>query len=138
MLKTRGMGGWHYKYSIPTAARKTAGAPAFSCKARPAPGSWIFSSPLGSQLALLHWSPHGAWLRQGSEETASDSLPALIERSLGTAVPIEAFFAWLQGRPLQAQGWHADLGQYTEGRISARRTDPLPQAQLKILLQPAP
>ncbi len=97
-----------------------------------------YFQPPGRQLALLHWSPHGAWLRQGSEETASDSLPALIERSLGTAVPIEAFFAWLQGRPLQAQGWHADLGQHAQGRISARRTDPLPQAQLKIILQSAP
>ena len=110
----------------------------FQLQGTPSAGQLDIFSPLGSQLALLHWSPDGAWLRQGRKETASDSLPALIERSLGTAVPIEAFFAWLQGHPLQAQGWHADLGQYTQGRISARRTDPLPQAQLKIILQPAP
>lgn len=90
----------------------------FQLQGTPSAGQLDIFSPLGSQLALLHWSPDGAWLRQGSEETASDSLPALIERSLGTAVPIEAFFAWLQGRPLQAQGWHADLGQYTQGRVA--------------------
>lgn len=107
----------------------------FTLQGTPAQGQLDIFSPLGAQLALLQWSPAGALLRQGRQQVPSDSLAALIERSLGTALPIDAFFAWLQGRPRDAEGWQADLSQYAQGRIHAQRLQPLPQAQLKIILQ---
>lgn len=122
----------------PDGSQQDSWSASFHLQGTPSAGQLDIFSPLGSQLALLQWSPSGALLRQGQQETASASLPELVERSLGTAVPIEAFFAWLQGQPLATQGWQADLGQYPQGRISARRLAPLPQAQLKIILQPSP
>lgn len=109
----------------------------FTLQGTPEQGQLDIFSPLGAQLALLQWSAAGALLRQGQgqQQASSASLTALIERSLGAALPIEAFFAWLQGQPHAAQGWQADLSQYSQGRIRAQRLQPLPQAQLKIILQ---
>jgi len=108
----------------------------FTLQGTPEQGQLDIFSPLGAQLALLQWSPAGALLRQGRQEVSSASLADLVERSLGTDLPIHAFFAWLQGQPHDAEGWQADLAQYAQGRIRAQRLQPLPQAQLKIILQP--
>lgn len=92
-------------------------------------------SPLGSQVAHIRWSPAGAWLQQGDRITPSNSLPALVQRTLGTDIPIPALFAWLQGQAFNTPGWQVDLAQHAQGRITARRTHPEPQAQLRVVLQ---
>ncbi len=97
-------------------------------------GSLDLYSPLGSQVARLEWQPGAAQLRQGNQVTDSASLPELLQRSLGTALPIEALFSWLQGTPAQAAGWNVDLSRHADGRISAQRTSPLPQALLRVVL----
>jgi outer membrane lipoprotein LolB len=33
-------------------------------------------------------------------------------------------------------GWHADLSQLPEGRLLARRTNPGPAAELRLILEP--
>ncbi len=108
----------------------------FTLQGSPSAGQLDLFTPLGAQAAQLRWTPGQAELRQGQQVRSSDSLAALLELSLGTALPIDAFFAWLQGQAMDTAGWQADLSQHAQGRISARRLDPLPQAQLKIILQP--
>ena len=110
----------------------------FELRGTPVQGQLDVFNPLGSQVAQLSWQPGMAWLRQGETVTPSDSLPSLVRRSLGTEVPIAAMFAWLQGQPAAADGWTVDLQQYPQGRITARRTHPEPQAQLRLVLQPTP
>ena len=106
----------------------------FELAGNPRAGELNMFNPLGSQVAQIRWSPAGAWLHQGNQITPSDSLPTLIQRTLGTDIPIDALFAWLQGQPHAIAGWQVDLSQHAQGRVTARRTHPTPQAQLRLVL----
>lgn len=100
-------------------------------------GSLDIFNPFGSHIAKLQWQPGAAWLQQGERTTTSDSLEDLLQQSLGTALPIEALFSWLQGHNASAQGWTADLSRHAQGRITAQRITPSPQATLRVVLQPS-
>lgn len=108
----------------------------FHLQGSPAQGSLDVFTPLGSQVAALTWGAGWAQLQQGQQLRRSESLTDLVRSSLGTDVPIEALFAWLQGHNVQAAGWQVDVSQHARGRISAQRLHPQPPAQLKIILQP--
>ena len=97
-------------------------------------GQMVLLSPLGTTLARLSWNPQSAWLEQGTEKIESPHLPSLSQKLTGTDLPISAIFEWLQGRESAAQGWEVDLSAFQEGRLSARRTAPAPEALLRILL----
>jgi outer membrane lipoprotein LolB len=45
-------------------------------------------------------------------------------------------FGWLRGDSTGADGWTVDLSQQLQGRITARRTTPLPSAELRLLFAP--
>lgn len=98
-------------------------------------GSLDVFNPLGSQIAKLQWQRGSAWLQQGNQATHSDSLEDLLRQSLGTAIPVQALFSWLQGQPAPAEGWSVDLTRHTEGRITAQRNSPPPQATLRVVLE---
>ncbi|MBF6631740.1 MAG: outer membrane lipoprotein LolB [Comamonas sp.] len=106
----------------------------FQLKGSTDQGSLDVFTPLGSQLAKLEWHIGAAQLQQGNRITRSESLQELLQLSLGTALPIQAMFEWLEGRPADASGWVANLSRYSDGRIAAQRTHPLPQATLRIVL----
>lgn len=108
---------------------------AFQLQGSPTQGSLDVFSPLGSQIAQLQWQPGSATLQQGDRTTHSHSLEALLHQSLGTALPIQALFSWLQGQHANAAGWTVDLSRHTEGRITAQRISPPPQATLRVVLQ---
>lgn len=97
-------------------------------------GQLILLSPFGAALAELQWSPAGAQLRQSGQLRESASLDALVQDTIGTPLPIGALFAWLAGEAAAAPGWQADLSQLAEGRLRAERTDPLPRATLRLVL----
>lgn len=97
-------------------------------------GSLDIFSPLGAQLAKLEWQAGAAQLRQGHQVTHSNSLQELLQLSLGTALPVEALFSWLEGQPADAPGWSVDLSRHANGRITAQRSDPLPQTLLRVIL----
>jgi len=100
-------------------------------------GELQLTSPLGNTLATVLWSPQGAELRQGQQVTARNSLDQLTTELSGTSLPVAAMFGWLQGQPSKdTQGWQADLARQPEGRVTARRTAPLPAAELRIVFQP--
>lgn len=98
-------------------------------------GGLVLISPLGNQLAQLDWQGGHAQLITGAQETrSSDSLDNLLHEATGTRIPVAALFSWLQGTQATAPGWQADLSGIANGRLTARRTDPAPQATLRIAL----
>lgn len=118
----------------PTAQEHSFSA-SFQLQGSPAQGSLDVFSPLGSQIAKLQWQPGAALLQQGDRITQSNSLEDLLRLSLGTALPVQALFSWLEGDNASATGWTVDLSHHSEGRITAQRTSPPPQATLRVVLQ---
>lgn len=108
----------------------------FELRGAPAAGELLLTSPLGTVLASVHWSPQGAELRQGVQLTRRPSLDELTADLGGTPLPVAALFGWLQGQTADASGWNADLSRHSEGRVVARRLQPLPTAELRLVFQP--
>lgn len=97
-------------------------------------GELALYTPLGSTAAALVWSPQTATLRTNDEVRHFESLDALIRQALGTDIPVSALFSWLAGDDVAVAGWRADLSQHASGRITARRTQPAPLAELRLVL----
>jgi outer membrane lipoprotein LolB len=109
---------------------------AFDLRGAPAAGELLLSSPLGTTLATVVWTPQSAELRQGGQVTRRGSLDELTTELSGTAVPVAALFGWLRGVQGDVPGWQADLSRQAEGRVTARRSAPLPTAELRVVFQP--
>ncbi len=99
-------------------------------------GELVFYTPVGTTLAVLNWTPTSAQLRTNGEVTAFESLEALALQTTGAAIPIRTLFDWLAGRATQAAGWQVDMAQYAGHRITAQRSTPLPNAELKLFIDP--
>ena len=106
----------------------------FELKGSPASGELVLNSPLGNTVLAARWSPIEAVLYSSGQARSFSSIDALIEQSTGAALPVAALFDWVAGKATSLNGWTADLQRHTEGRISARRSSPLPQAELRIVL----
>lgn len=106
----------------------------FEIKGNPNKGELMLNSPLGNTVLAARWSPQQATLYSGSETRRYASIDALIEQSTGAALPVTALFDWLAGKDTQSNGWTADLTRQAEGHIQARRLQPLPQTELRIVL----
>ena len=107
----------------------------FELKGKPDRGELTLISPLGNVLGVLRWSPGKAELDSGNQKIQRfDSVDALMTQATGAAVPLSALFAWLQGDNVNVSGWSADLSRYGEGRILAKRAQPTPQADLRVVL----
>jgi len=114
----------------------------------PAAGTLVLTSPLGNVLGTLRWSPGEALLDRGNGQKAErfESVAELLQQTTGAELPLEALFAWLgdaapsaaiaslEATSSTAKGWRADLSRRSEGRITARRNQPLPEADLRIVL----
>ena len=98
-------------------------------------GELQLSSALGQTLATVRWSTQGAELQRGNETTRRDSLDALTTELSGAPLPVLAMFDWLQGRDAQAGGWRVDLSAHANGRLVARREQPLPSAELRLVFE---
>ena len=108
---------------------------AFELKGHAQSGELSLFTPLGGTLAVLTWAPGSATLRDSNNQVRSfDSLGALVAQATGTEIPVTALFDWLRGTNSPVPGWQADLSRLAEGRITARRSDPLPVAQLRVVL----
>ena len=106
----------------------------FELKGQAETGELTLISPLGSILAVMRWSPGEAVLEQGGSAKRFASKDELLAQTTGAAVPVSALFDWLVGINTNAPGWTADLSQQAGGRISAKRNEPAPQADLRIVL----
>jgi outer membrane lipoprotein LolB len=118
------------------AAEPTSYFASFELSGHARAGELRLSSPLGTTLAQMRWSPQMAVLRSDGQTRAFDSLDALAAEATGTAIPVAALFHWLNGQPTAADGWQADLSQLAEGRLLARREQPAPAAELRLILEP--
>ncbi len=92
-------------------------------------------TPLGSTAASIRWTTLAATLQARGEVQEFKDLNALITHLLGTPVPVNALFSWLDGQPVNADGWEVDLSHRQQGKISARRLSPLPVAELRLILE---
>jgi outer membrane lipoprotein LolB len=107
----------------------------FELKGKPELGELTLISPLGNVLGVLRWSPTEAVLDSGNQKTERfASVNELMQQATGAAVPVSALFAWLHGDIANVSGWTADLSRHAEGRISAKRTQPAPPAELRVVL----
>jgi outer membrane lipoprotein LolB len=108
---------------------------AFELNGNALAGELTLYMPLGGTAATLSWSPQTAVMRRHGDIRHFKSLEALIEQTVGTEIPVAALFAWLKGDNMTAAGWRADLSQHANGRITARRTEPPPQAELRLVFE---
>ena len=106
----------------------------FELKGHSDSGELTLISPLGSILGIMRWTPVDATLEQGGNIRRFSSTDELLAQTTGAAIPISALFDWLSGKNTPTPGWLADLSQQANGRITAQRTDPLPSANLRIVL----
>ena len=110
-------------------------AASFELKGKPELGELTLISPLGNVLSVLRWSPTEAVLDSGNQKIERfASVNELMQQATGAAVPVSALFAWLHGDLANVSGWTADLSRHGEGRISAKRTEPAPPADLRVVL----
>ena len=92
-------------------------------------------NPLGGQMAQIRWMPGVAELQQGNGTRAYPDLDSLVTEVTGTNVPVTSLFDWLDGRPTPVPGWEPDLSQRSEGRLIAKRLQPLPTARLQLIIE---
>jgi outer membrane lipoprotein LolB len=108
----------------------------FELSGSPHSGELRLSNSLGTTLAQLQWDGRRALLRSNGQARAFDSLDALATEATGTSIPIAALFLWLQGQAAAADGWWVDLTQLETGRLLARRREPAPVTELRLVLEP--
>lgn len=107
----------------------------FELKGAPERGELTLISPLGSILGVLRWTPADATLETSDQKIQRfNSVNALMAQATGAAIPMAALFAWLQGNNANIAGWTADLSRQSEGRITAKRSLPAPEAALRVVL----
>ena len=97
-------------------------------------GALSLYAPLGATIAQLSWSPGKADLRANGTERSFDSLGALVRAATGTDLPVGSIFQWLAGHAADADGWRAELGDISRGRLVARRAHPEPAVELRLVL----
>jgi outer membrane lipoprotein LolB len=97
-------------------------------------GELTLSNPLGGTIAVLNWSPGSAILRSNGQTRQFESVDALVQHATGSAIPVAALFDWLRGVPTPVPGWHPDLSQLAQGHISATRSEPPPETDLRVAI----
>ena len=109
-------------------------------------GTLTLASPLGTAVAEGRWQPAEALLVTPRETRRYATLGELTRDALGEAVPLEALFDWLQGRPAPGAasvpaergflqlGWRVDTSGLADGRLQARRVAPEPAVDVRIRL----
>jgi outer membrane lipoprotein LolB len=108
---------------------------AFELKGAPEAGELRLANPLGGTIALLAWAPGKATLQSNGKTREFPSLEALAEEATGAPLPVAALFDWLAGKPTPIAGWQADVSQVADGRLHARRTEPPPAADLRVVFE---
>ena len=108
-------------------------------------GELRLSSPLGTLIATLQWSPGSARLLNGQGESRFDGLEALTRQMLGETLPVQALPEWLAGRPwsgapstpipdgFEQLGWRVGLSRLADGRLEAERAQP-PAVRVRVRL----
>lgn len=107
----------------------------FELKGNAQAGELLLYAPLGATIAQLAWTPTDARLRTNGAERGFVSLDALVKAATGTELPVGSIFLWLAGENASVDGWQADLGDLSRGRLVARRNVPPPMVELRLVLE---
>jgi outer membrane lipoprotein LolB len=107
----------------------------FELRGAPEAGELSLYNPLGGTIAVLSWSPGVATMRANGSTRQFPSLEALAQEATGAPLPVTALFDWLSGKATPIAGWQADVSRVAEGRLHARRSDPPPPADLRVLFE---
>ncbi len=107
---------------------------AFELEGNAQQGQLLLNTPLGSALAQARWTPSQAVWVGGGDTRRYANIEELLLAVTGAALPLGALFDWLEGRPTPVSGWQSDLTQLDQGRLQARRSEPAPAVDLRILL----
>ena len=107
----------------------------FELKGAPEAGELSLFNPLGGTVAVLAWSPGSATLRANGSTRQFPSLEALAQEATGAPLPVASLFDWLGGKSTPVPGWEPDLSQVAEGRLRARRIDPPPPVDLRLVFE---
>jgi len=107
---------------------------AFELQGNPQSGDLTLLNLVGGIVARLSWTPQQATLVRGNERWTQPNVEQLAQQLVQTALPIQALFDWIEGHPQPHAGWEVDLSARAQGRITARRTSPSPEALLRIVL----
>lgn len=99
-------------------------------------GALRLSGALGVVLADLQWTPTSAVLRAEGQVRQERTVAELVRQVIGTEFPLAALFDWLAGVAREVEGWQVDLSALAQGRLTARRVQPAPLAELRLLLEP--
>ena len=108
---------------------------AFELQGSPAAGELTLFTPLGGVLAQLQWNALQATLVRGEQRWQHRSVDLLMQQLVPDAVPLASLFDWLQGRQSTDPSWQVDLSALPQGRVFAQRLQPLPRAQLRVVLE---
>jgi outer membrane lipoprotein LolB len=107
----------------------------FDLKGNGGSGELTLISPLGNVVGVLRWAPGEAALDSGNGKVQRfASIDELMLQATGASIPVEALFAWLRGEPANVSGWSADLSRHADGRVFARRVQPAPETELRLVL----
>jgi outer membrane lipoprotein LolB len=106
----------------------------FELRGDPQAGRLVLLSPLGSTLARLIWSSSGAELASDGETRRFESVAALTRAVTGAELPLTELFAWLEGAPARIGGWTVVQDERANGRLRARREQPAPAVEMRIVL----
>ncbi len=109
-------------------------AASFELRGTAQQGELRLFTPLGSTVAVVEWNAKGATLNSGEGVRRFASLDALATSASGNPIPVAALFDWLRGEPSPVPGWDPDLRLLADGRLIARRTNPLPAMTLRVVL----
>jgi outer membrane lipoprotein LolB len=109
---------------------------AFELRGSAESGELQLTNPLGSVVARMRWSQAEAVLDNGGSLQRFGSVDDLLLRATGAPLSTAALFEWLQGRPASLAGWTADLSQHPAGKILARRNEPAPAVELRLVVEP--
>ncbi len=97
-------------------------------------GQLQLNNPLGQALAQARWTPEQAVLTAGGNTRHYANVQELMLAATGAALPLDALFDWLDGRATPVPGWAPDLSRLAQGYLQARRSEPGPVVDLRIVL----
>lgn len=101
----------------------------------PQGGQLDLMTPMGSQVARVHWTDAEAWLQTDQGNRHFNTLGELSQEVLGESLPLAALMNWVQGQPapdlpaptnpqpnsFEQSGWQIDTTDIGIGRLIAQR-----------------
>jgi outer membrane lipoprotein LolB len=127
---------WQGRLSVKvTGPNPSSFSSSFELQGNATAGQLAFTNTLGTILARISWAPGSATLQTISSPQTFPDMDALTLYAAGAELPLAQLFDWLQGQPTPSPGWEMDLSAQPQGRISAHRSAPLPNVDLRIVLE---